>query len=86
MLHKKTFSYSFLNSAVNKAFHSQVNRRQIAVNQAPIIPAESYFFSTSCNGISCTDRRDSEDFNDDQELIQINSYFSFMPQATNFKI
>jgi len=76
MLHKKhSHIASFLNSVVNKAFHSQVNRRQIVVNQAPIILAESYFFSTSCNDISCTDRRDLEDFNDDKEVIQINSFF-----------
>ena len=42
MLHKKhSHIASFLNSVVNKAFHSQVNRHQIAVNQALMIPAES---------------------------------------------
>ena len=63
MLHKKhSHIASFLNSVVNKAFHSQVNRRQIAVNQALMIPLKVNFFSTLCNDISCTNRRDSEDF------------------------
>jgi hypothetical protein len=71
---------------VNKAFHLQVNRRQIAVNQALMIPAGIYFFPTLCNDINFTNRRDTEDFNNDKEVIQLNSFFSFIPQAINFKI
>ena len=70
MLHKKhSHIASFLNSVVNKAFQSQVNRRQIDVNQALMIPAESYFFPhyAMTSAIQIEEIRKTS--NDDQEVI-----------------